>query len=83
MKFSKHSAVIAYFGREFVKSGLLSEDLYGNLLKGFRERQLCDYETMKLPSIEDAEDLARKAEVFLMATKMYLNEIRYNFENII
>ena len=83
MKFSKHSAVIAYFCREFVKSGLLSKDLYGNLLKGFRERQLGDYETMKLPSIEDAEDLASKAGVFLEATKIYLNIIGYNLENII
>jgi len=73
MKFSKHSAVIAYFGREFVKSGLLSEDLYGNLLKGFRERQLGDYETMKFPSLGDAKDLASKAGIFLETTKMYLN----------
>jgi uncharacterized protein (UPF0332 family) len=82
MKFSKHSAVIAFFGREFVKSGLLSEEFYGYLLKGFRERQLSDYETMKLPLLEDAEELAQKAGIFLEATKMYLKKIGHKFENI-
>lgn len=55
MKFSKHSAVISYFGREFVRSGLLSEELYGHLIKGFRKRQIGDYEVLNLPIYEDAE----------------------------
>jgi uncharacterized protein (UPF0332 family) len=79
LKFSKHSAVIASFGREFVKSGILSEELYGNLLKGFRERQIGDYEVLKLPMLNDAEDISRKAEVFVEAIKIYLNEIGYRF----
>lgn len=77
MKFSKHSAVIASFGREFVKSGILSEELYGYLLKGFRERQIGDYETLKLPMHDDAEEISRKAEVFVEAIKVYLDEIGY------
>jgi uncharacterized protein (UPF0332 family) len=77
-KFSKHSAVIAFFGKEFVKSGLLSEDLYGYLIKGFRERQLSDYETMILPQREDALSIAEKAGLFFEATREYLKGIGYS-----
>lgn len=78
MKFSKHSAVISFFGREFIKSGLLSEELYGYLLKGFRGRQIGDYETINLPILEDAEEIAQKAELFLEATKTYLMDVGYH-----
>jgi uncharacterized protein (UPF0332 family) len=74
LKFSKHSAVITSFGREFVKSGLLSEDLYGYLIKGFRERQKGDYEIMIIPSREEALAIAERAGIFLKAASLYLRE---------
>jgi len=77
LKFSKHSAVIAAFGRDFVKTGLLSQELHSYLIKGFRERQVGDYETMNLPSIEDAEEMAEDAEAFLEATRTYLIKLGY------
>ncbi len=77
LKFSKHSAVIAAFGRDFVKTGLLSQELHSYLIKGFRERQIGDYETMNLPSIEDAEEMAEDAEAFLEATRVYLTKLGY------
>ncbi len=77
LKFSKHSAVIAAFGRDFVKTGLLSQELHSYLIKGFRERQIGDYETMNLPSIEDAEEMAEDAEAFLEATRTYLIKLGY------
>lgn len=77
LKFSKHSAVIAAFGRDFVKTGLLSQALHSYLIKGFRERQIGDYETMNLPSIEDAEEMAEDAEAFLEATRAYLIKLGY------
>jgi hypothetical protein len=45
-----------------VKTGLLSRELYGHLIRAFRERQIGDYETMNLPSIEDAVEMAKDAE---------------------
>ncbi len=77
LKFSKHSAVIAAFGRDFVKTGLLSQELHSYLIKGFRERQIGDYETMNLPSIEDAEEMVEDAEAFLEATRTYLIKLGY------
>jgi uncharacterized protein (UPF0332 family) len=82
MKFSKHSAVISYFGREFVKSGLLSRELYDYLLKGFRERQIGDYETLNLPLFEEAKELTQDAKIFLETTEMYLRKVGYKFKDI-
>ena len=78
LKFSKHSAVISFFGREFIKSGLLSKELYGHLLKGFRERQIGDYEALNLPILEDSQEICREAEIFLEATKIYLRKNGYH-----
>ena len=69
MKFSKHSAVISYFGREFVKSGLLSRELYDYLLKGFRERQIGDYETLNLRSLRMQKSSIRMLRSFLRQLK--------------
>jgi len=78
LKFSKHSAVISFFGREFVMSGLLSKELYGHLIKGFRKRQIGDYEVVNLPTYEDAEELTQDARVFLETTEIYLRNAGYS-----
>lgn len=44
LRFSKHSGVIACFGKEFMKSGIFSADLYDYFIKGFRQRQKGDYD---------------------------------------
>lgn len=77
LKFSKHSAIIAAFGRNFVKTGLLPQELHVYLIKAFRERQIGDYETINLSSIEDAEEMAEYAEAFLEATRTYLINLGY------
>jgi uncharacterized protein (UPF0332 family) len=61
-----------------MKSGLLPEELYGYLLTGFRERQIGDHETINLPSFEDAEEIAQKAEIFLAAAKINLTDAGYD-----
>ena len=40
-------------------------------------RQIGDYETMNLPSIEDAEEMAEDAEAFREATRAYLIRLGY------
>jgi len=77
LKFSKHSAVIANFGKEFVKKGLLPAELHGYLIKAFKERQRGDYEVINLPGEAEAEDLEKKAEEFLSKTKEYLRTLGY------
>ena len=77
LKFSKHSAVIAYFGKVFVKEGLLPEELHKFLVKGFSTRQKGDYEVITMPDKDETEDLVSKAEIFLDKTKEYLRSVGY------
>ncbi len=56
LRFSKHSAVIAGFGKEFVKKGLLPMELHKSLVKAFRERQKGDYEVIEMPSRDETEE---------------------------
>ena len=80
LKFSKHSAVIAFIGKEFVKPGLLSKDHYSHLMDGFAERQISDYEAMIMPTVEDAQRITSEAAIFMEATGVYLKRIGYEIE---
>jgi uncharacterized protein (UPF0332 family) len=77
LTFSKHSAVIAFFGKEFVKSGIFSKDIYSHLTDGFTERQICDYDAMIMPKAEDAERIINGAKIFIEAACVYLKIIGY------
>jgi len=77
LKFSKHSAVISSFGQEFVKPGVLPEELHTYFMKAFRERQKGDYEVVVFPSGAEAEDIIEESQVFLEETKEYLGKLGY------
>jgi Uncharacterized conserved protein related to C-terminal domain of eukaryotic chaperone, SACSIN len=77
LRFSKHSAVVASFGKEFVKGGILPKYLHKYLVKALRERQRCDYEVICMPSEEEAEEIIENAEIFLEMTRVYLRKIGY------
>jgi uncharacterized protein (UPF0332 family) len=56
LQYSKHSAVIAFFDREFIGSGLLPREYSRTLHRAFQERQQDDY----VPFVElDAAQLKR------------------------
>jgi uncharacterized protein (UPF0332 family) len=59
LSFSKHSAVIAAFGKEYVKSGILDSRLHRYLLDAFDLRNAGDYGVMHIVS----EDKARQTIV--------------------
>ena len=71
LTFSKHSGVIAGFGREFIKTGKMPEELHAYIREAFELRNQGDYEVMELPP-EDSEELIKKAEIFLNETKKFL-----------
>jgi len=74
--FSKHSAVIAAFGKHFVKSGLLSSVLHDYLSSAFEDRQTGDYEAVITISKEQAETHIRNAEEFLTQNIEYLKGLK-------
>lgn len=78
MKFSKHSAIISYFGREFIKTGILPQKLHSYLIRSFREREKGDYEVIIFPTKDEAEEILANAEIFIPEAKDYFKKRGYN-----
>jgi uncharacterized protein (UPF0332 family) len=72
LSFSRHGRVIAAFGEQFVKPGLLPAEMHRWLRDAFDKRQVADYEALPVFKTEDVEDLLAQAERFLGATKKFL-----------
>ena len=67
--FSKHSAVIAIFGKEYIKNGVVDSKFHRYLLDAFDLRQIGDYETARkidkdacLKTISHAEEFIEMAK---------------------
>ncbi len=71
LSFSKHSGVIANFGKEFVKTGKMPEELHLYLREAFEMRNTGDYDVVEV-SAEDSQENIRRAEEFLRETKRFL-----------
>ena len=71
---SKHSGVIAYINRQYVKEGIFNKELSKILDSAFRLREKADYDDFYIVSIEDAENQLKKASRVLEMTKPYLEE---------
>lgn len=72
--FSKHSAVHAAFGREFVKKGRIPQHLHRWLLSAFEIRVQATYDYDATVTAEEAEVLIEQAEQFVDAIEEYLSE---------
>jgi uncharacterized protein (UPF0332 family) len=77
LSFSKHSAVISAFGKEFVKTGKISVDLQNYLLDAFDLRHKGDYGPIGSISEAKARELLKQAEEFIESCKGYLKEQGY------
>lgn len=73
LSFSKHSAVIAAFGKEYVKSGMLDSRLHRYLLNAFDLRNSGDYGTMHAVSEEKARQTISEAQELLETITLFLN----------
>ncbi|MFW6163225.1 MAG: HEPN domain-containing protein [Planctomycetota bacterium] len=71
---SRHGAVIAAFGREFVKTGRFDPKLHAYFREAFRERQRSDYVAMASVSEAAARTALERAGEFIEATRAYLRE---------
>lgn len=72
--FSRHSAVISAFGREFVSKGLIAKDLHQHLILAFDERNVGDYGLRNDYPQEIAADILRKAELFIKEVERFILE---------
>lgn len=72
MHFSSHSAVIAAFGKEFAKPGVLDNKFHHYLIKSQSMRQVSDYGYTGSVSSNIAMEVLQWADEFLIAVEQYL-----------
>ena len=72
---SKHSGVLSYFNRRFIKNGLFSEDLGRAVNKAFDLRQRGDYREQIVLTHEQVAPFLDWARKFIDSVKHYLKNI--------
>lgn len=71
--FSKHSAIISAFGKEFVKTGTFDSRFHRYILNAFDLRNAGDYGAIHAVSEEKARQTVKEAREFLTAITKYLD----------
>ena len=72
--FSKHAGVIAYFQKEFVKTGKVDRKYSKYISHAFQIRNNTDYADFFIVSVQDAKEQYEKAKEFLKVIEKYLSE---------
>jgi uncharacterized protein (UPF0332 family) len=72
LEYSKHSAVIAAFGREFAKTGILPRQLHIHLIQAEQARIQSDYEVAEPVPEAEARLLSERAAEFVAAIQQFL-----------
>lgn len=75
LSFSKHSGVLAAFGKQFIKSGKISEKFHQYLVEGHQNRNISDYDSGPGLSKEQAENQIKHAENFLELARKFLGSL--------
>ena len=73
MDFKKHSAVIARFGQDYLKSDRISRSFGPLITTASLIRSRSDYEDFYICSIEETERLLAGTEEFLATIKVFLS----------
>lgn len=71
---SKHSGVIAYFNRTYIKNGVFDKSVSKMVDTAFRLREKADYQDFVVISREQAQEQLEKAETIINILKPYLME---------
>ena len=72
--FSKHAGVIAYFQREYIKTGIFDKKYSKYVQSAFQIRNSCDYDDFFSASRQDAEEQYQKAEELYEEVKAFLEK---------
>ncbi len=72
--FSKHAGVIAYFQKEFIKTGEIGKKYSIYISQAFQIRNNTDYADFFIVSAQDAEVQYKRAKEFLEAISGYLTQ---------
>ena len=74
LHFSKHSAVVSGFAREFTLPGIMPQELHKNFHRAFEIRNECDYARHTQITEEDFATMLVQAEEFIALTEAYLQQ---------
>ncbi len=72
--FSKHTGVISYFQREYIKTGIFDKKFSNYLQTAFQIRNNCDYDDFFIASKDDAAEQYARAEEFYITISKYLSK---------
>jgi uncharacterized protein (UPF0332 family) len=75
LNFSKHSAVIAAFGREFAKPQRIPAEFHRYLIEAQELRSAGDYGQLNAVTIDQAVEQIDRAEQFLAIATQYIGPI--------
>lgn len=70
--FSKHAGVIAYFQKEYIKTGKIPKEYSKYISNAFQIRNNCDYADFFLVSKEDAEEQYERGIEFVGMIENFL-----------
>ena len=73
--FSKHAGVIAYFQKEYIKTGILDVKYSKYIRQAFQVRNNADYADFYIVSKADAEEQYEHAEDFYQMIRDYLSSL--------
>lgn len=71
--FSKHSGVITYFQKNYIKTEIFDKKYSKYLQSAFQQRNDCDYDDFYIAAKEDAEELLHQANEFYQEISTYIN----------
>jgi uncharacterized protein (UPF0332 family) len=72
LAYSRHSAVIAAFGREFAKDGVMPAELHAHLRAASEARNISDYQLASRVTEEETTQHISRAEGLLAAGEEFL-----------
>lgn len=73
--FSKHAGVIAYFQKEYIKTGIFDKKYSKYLQSAFQIRNNCDYNDFFIVSANDAQEQYDRAVELLSVIEEYIISI--------
>ena len=71
---SKHSGIISYINREYIKTGILDKGLSKILDKAFRLREKADYDDFFIVSHDEAREQISRAREAIEIVEPYLQQ---------
>lgn len=75
LSFSSHSAVIAAFGKEFAKTGVLNSKFHHYLMESQDRRNIGDYSILADVTKEQVLEMLAWAKEFIKAAETYLKQV--------